>query len=194
MMSQWCLRVSAYAPRLLRDLDTIEWTDSIKETQRNWIGYSEGAEMNFEVAGTGKSLLIFTTRADTIFGVTFMVLAPESVYVDEVVTPEQRQAVDDYLDEVKHKTERERMIEKKVSGVFTGSYAINPVTGKEIPIEMREGAEISSMWYTEPMVCDGVELFNPAFDVTDHELLTGIITEKGLCQAPYEDAFHALGI
>ncbi len=134
VMNQWCLRVSAYAPRLLRDLDTIEWTDSIKETQRNWIGYSEGAEMNFEVAGTGKNLLIFTTRADTIFGVTFMVLAPESIYVDEVVTPEQRQAVDDYLDEVKHKTERERMIEKKVSGVFTGSYAINPVTGKEIPI------------------------------------------------------------
>lgn len=134
MMSQWCLRVSAYAPRLLRDLDTIEWTESIKETQRNWIGCSEGAEMNFEVAGTGKSLLIFTTRADTIFGVTFMVLAPESDYVDEVVTAEQRQAVDNYLDEVKHKTERERMIEKKVSGVFTGSYAINPVTGKEIPI------------------------------------------------------------
>ena len=134
VMNQWCLRVSAYAPRLLRDLDTIEWTESIKETQRNWIGYSEGAEMNFEVAGTGKSLLIFTTRADTIFGVTFMVLAPESAYVDEVVTAEQRQAVDDYLDEVKHKTERERMIEKKVSGVFTGSYAINPVTGKEIPI------------------------------------------------------------
>ncbi len=134
VMNQWCLRVSAYAPRLLRDLDTIEWTDSIKETQRNWIGYSEGAEMNFEVAGTGKNLLIFTTRADTIFGVTFMVLAPESEYVNDVVTPEQRQAVDDYLDEVKHKTERERMIEKKVSGVFTGSYAINPVTGKEIPI------------------------------------------------------------
>ena len=134
VMNQWCLRVSAYAPRLLRDLDTIEWTDSIKETQRNWIGYSEGAEMNFEVAGTGKNLLIFTTRADTIFGVTFMVLAPESEYVNDVVTPEQRQAVDDDLDEVKHKTERERMIEKKVSGVFTGSYAINPVTGKEIPI------------------------------------------------------------
>ncbi|MBR1474693.1 MAG: leucine--tRNA ligase [Muribaculaceae bacterium] len=134
VMNQWCLRVSAYAPRLLRDLDTIEWTESIKETQRNWIGYSEGAEMNFEVAGTGKNLLIFTTRADTIFGVTFMVLAPESEYVDEVVTAEQRQAVDNYLDEVKHKTERERMIEKKVSGVFTGSYAINPVTGKEIPI------------------------------------------------------------
>jgi len=135
MMSQWCLRVSAYAGRLLRDLDTLEWTDSIKETQRNWIGYSEGAEMTFRVSGSDdKSLLIFTTRADTIFGVTFMVLAPESEYVDEVVTPDQREAVDLYLDEVKHKTERERMIEKKVSGVFTGSYAVNPITGKDIPI------------------------------------------------------------
>ncbi len=134
MMSQWCLRVSAYAGRLLRDLETIEWTESIKETQRNWIGYSEGAEMTFPVADSDKSLLIFTTRADTIFGVTFMVLAPESIYVDEVVTPDQRAAVDAYLNEVKHKTERERMIEKKVSGVFTGSYAVNPITGKNIPI------------------------------------------------------------
>ena len=134
MMRQWCLRVSAYAGRLLRDLDTIEWTESIKETQRNWIGYSEGAEMTFPIADSDKSLLIFTTRADTIFGVTFMVLAPESIYVDDVVTSDQRAAVDAYLDEVKHKTERERMIEKKVSGVFTGSYAVNPITGKNIPI------------------------------------------------------------
>ena len=133
-MSQWCLRVSAYAGRLLRDLETIEWTESIKETQRNWIGYSEGAEMTFPIADSDKSLLIFTTRADTIFGVTFMVLAPESIYVDDVVTSDQRAAVDAYLDEVKHKTERERMIEKKVSGVFTGSYAINPISKKRIPI------------------------------------------------------------
>ena len=134
MMSQWCLRVSAYAGRLLRDLDTIEWTDSIKETQRNWIGYSEGAEMTFPVADSDESLLIFTTRADTIFGVTFMVLAPESEYVEKVVTADQRAAVDAYIDEVKHKTERERLIEKKVSGVFTGSYAINPISLKKIPI------------------------------------------------------------
>ena len=134
MMSQWCLRVSAYAGRLLRDLENVDWTDSIKETQRNWIGYSEGAEMTFPIADSDKSLLIFTTRADTIFGVTFMVLAPESIYVDDVVTPDQRDAVNAYLDEVKHKTERERMIEKKVSGVFTGSYAVNPITGKNIPI------------------------------------------------------------
>ena len=134
LMYQWCLRVSAYADRLLRGLDTIDWTDSLKETQRNWIGRSEGAEMRFKVAGSDVELEIFTTRADTIFGVTFMVLAPESAYVRQVTTPEQKQAVDDYLNEVKHKTERERMIDKKVTGVFTGSYAINPLTGKEIPI------------------------------------------------------------
>jgi leucyl-tRNA synthetase len=134
VMRQWCLRVSAYAGRLLRDLETLEWSDSIKETQKNWIGYSEGAEMLFPIVGSDEQLLIFTTRADTIFGVTFMVLAPESEYVDQVVTAEQRAAVDTYIDEVKHKTERERLIEKKVSGVFSGSYAINPVTGKEIPI------------------------------------------------------------
>lgn len=134
LMSQWCLRVSAYAPRLLSGLDRLAWSDSIKETQRNWIGRSEGAEMNFPVAGRDFSLEIFTTRADTIFGVTFMVLAPESKYVPMLTTPGQKAAVEAYLDEVKHKTERERQIEKKVSGVFTGSYAVNPLTGKEIPV------------------------------------------------------------
>lgn len=134
LMSQWCLRVSAYAPRLLSGLDKLAWSDSIKETQRNWIGRSEGAEMNFPVAGRDFSLEIFTTRADTVFGVTFMVLAPESKYVPMLTTSEQKDAVDAYIDEVKHKTERERQIEKKVSGVFTGSYAVNPMTGKEIPI------------------------------------------------------------
>ncbi len=134
LMNQWCLRVSAYAPRLLDDLETVEWSDSLKETQRNWIGRSEGAEMRFPVAGKDIELEIFTTRADTIFGVTFMVLAPESAYVKMLTTPEQKEAVEAYLNEVKHKTERERQIEKKVSGVFTGSYAINPLTGKEIPV------------------------------------------------------------
>ena len=134
IMNQWCLRVSAYAGRLLRDLNTVEWSESIKETQRNWIGLSEGAEMKFRLAGSDEEFIIFTTRADTIFGVTFMVLAPESEYVNKVVTAEQKAEVDAYLNEVKHKTERERMIEKKVSGVFSGSYAVNPITGKEIPI------------------------------------------------------------
>ena len=134
MMRQWCLRVSAYAQRLLDGLDTIDWTESLKETQRNWIGRSEGAEMKFHVSGSDMVLEIFTTRADTIFGVTFMVLAPESEYVDSLVTEDMRDEVEKYIDEVKHKTERERLIDKQVSGVFTGSYAINPVTGKEIPI------------------------------------------------------------
>ena len=134
LMTQWCLRVSAYAQRLLDGLEKVEWSDSLKETQRNWIGRSEGAEMRFPVKNKDMELEIFTTRADTIFGVTFMVLAPESAYVKEVTTPEQKEAVEKYLDEVKHKTERERQIEKKVSGVFTGSYAVNPLTGKEIPI------------------------------------------------------------
>ena len=134
LMTQWCLRVSAYAQRLLDGLEKVEWSDSLKETQRNWIGRSEGAEMRFRVKNKDMELEIFTTRADTIFGVTFMVLAPESAYVKEVTSPEQKEAVEKYLDEVKHKTERERQIEKKVSGVFTGSYAVNPLTGKEIPI------------------------------------------------------------
>ncbi len=134
LMYQWCLRVSAYAPRLLDSLEKLEWTESLKETQRNWIGRSEGAEMKFKVDGSDVELEIFTTRADTVFGVTFMVLAPESEYVKLLTTIEQKAEVDEYLDAVKHKTERERMIEKKVTGVFTGSYAINPLTGKKVPV------------------------------------------------------------
>ena len=134
VMYQWCLRVSAYAPRLLDDLEGLAWSDSIKETQRNWIGRSEGAEMQFRIKDSDVEITIFTTRADTVFGVTFMVLAPESKYVDMITTEEQREAVKAYRDEIKHKTERERMIDKKVSGVFTGAYAVNPLSGKEIPV------------------------------------------------------------
>ncbi|MDE5585542.1 MAG: leucine--tRNA ligase, partial [Muribaculaceae bacterium] len=134
LMRQWCLRVSAYAPRLLDGLDELAWSDSLKETQRNWIGRSEGAEMRFPVKDSDIELEIFTTRADTVFGVTFMVLAPESEYVKMLTTPGQKEAVEAYLNEVKHKTERERQIDKKVTGVFTGSYAVNPLSGKEIPI------------------------------------------------------------
>ncbi|MBR5552070.1 MAG: leucine--tRNA ligase [Muribaculaceae bacterium] len=134
LMYQWCLRVSAYSQRLLDGLDTIDWTDSLKETQRNWIGRSEGAEMKFAIADSDVVLEIFTTRADTIFGVTFMVMAPESAYVDMVVTEDKKAEVKEYIDSIKHKTERERMIEKKVTGVFTGSYAINPLTGEKIPV------------------------------------------------------------
>lgn len=134
VMYQWCLRVSAYAPRLLDGLDTIDWTDSLKETQRNWIGRSEGAEMRFKVADSDVELEIFTTRADTVFGVTFMVLAPESKYVDLITTPDCAEAVKAYKESIKSKTERERMIDKKVSGVFIGAYAINPLSGKKIPV------------------------------------------------------------
>jgi len=134
VMRQWSLRVSAYAKRLLEGLERIDWTDSLKETQRNWIGRSEGAEMTFGVKDSDVKLQIFTTRADTIFGVTFMVLAPESEYVSQVVTAEQQAAVDEYLQWVKHRTERERISDRKVTGVFTGSYAINPLSHSEIPI------------------------------------------------------------
>jgi len=170
-MRQWCLRVSAYAQRLLDGLDTIDWTDSLKETQRNWIGRSEGTEMVFKVApsnspkgespngmehninneianssadgasplgGNVGGFTIFTTRADTIFGVTFMVLAPESELVDKLTTAEQRAEVDEYLAYVKKRTERERISDRRVTGVFSGSYAVNPFTGEDIPIWISE--------------------------------------------------------
>ena len=134
VMRQWSLRVSAYAQRLLDGLDLVDWTDSLKETQRNWIGRSEGAEMRFKVADSDVELEIFTTRADTVFGVTFMVLAPESKYVDMLVTSEQRAAVDEYLERVKSRTERERISDRRVTGVFSGAYAVNPLTGDKIPV------------------------------------------------------------
>ena len=137
-MKQWCLRVSAYAQRLLDGLDTIDWTDSLKETQRNWIGRSEGTEMEFSVKDSDKKFTIFTTRADTIFGVTFMVLAPESELVAELTTDEQRDAVAEYIEYVKKRTERERISDRKVTGVFSGSYAVNPFTGDGIPIWISE--------------------------------------------------------
>lgn len=133
-MRQWCLRVSAYAQRLLDGLDNVQWTESLKETQRNWIGRSEGAEVRFKVADSDIELTIFTTRADTMFGVTFMVLAPESDYVSQVTTSSQAQKVQAYVDATKKRTERERISDRRVSGVFTGSYAVNPLTGDNIPI------------------------------------------------------------
>ena len=145
LMRQWCLRVSAYAQRLLDGLDTIDWSDSIKETQRNWIGRSEGTEAQFKVVPNdnpatqdGLEFTIFTTRADTMFGVTFMVLAPESKYVQMVTTASQKAAVDAYLDACKRKTERERQAGHEVTGVFSGAYAVNPITGENIPIWIAE--------------------------------------------------------
>ena len=133
-MRQWCLRVSAYAQRLLDGLDQIDWTESLKETQRNWIGRSEGAKVEFKVKDSDIRFTIFTTRADTMFGVTFAVLAPESEYVQSVTTAEQRAEVNEYLAQTKKRTERERISDRRVTGVFTGSYAINPLTNKPIPI------------------------------------------------------------
>lgn len=133
-MKQWCLRVSAYAERLLTSLETLEWTDALKETQRNWIGRSEGAEVDFEVEGTHTRFTVFTTRPDTIYGVSFMVLAPESDLVREITTPEQKSAVEEYLAATKRKTERERIADRRVTGVFSGAYARNPLTGAVIPI------------------------------------------------------------
>ncbi len=133
-MKQWCLRVSAYAQRLLDGLDTLDWTDSLKETQRNWIGRSEGTEMEFAVKDSDIKFTIFTTRADTIFGVTFMVLAPESDLVAQLTTEGQRAAVEEYVENTKKRTERERIADRRVTGVFTGSYAVNPFTGDSIPV------------------------------------------------------------
>ena len=133
-MRQWCLRVSAYAERLLEGLDTVDWTDSLKETQRNWIGRSEGTEVRFRVKDSDIEFTIFTTRADTMFGVTFMVLAPESELVAQVTTEAQRVEVEAYLERTKKRTERERIADRKVTGVFTGSYAVNPFTGEAVPI------------------------------------------------------------
>ena len=140
-MQQWQLRVSAYAQRLLEDLESLEWTDSLKEMQRNWIGRSEGAEMIFKVSNGEQTydMTIFTTRADTVFGVTFMVLAPESEWVARLTTPEQKAQVDEYLAAAAKKTERERIAEtRQVTGVFSGSYAENPLTGEKVPVWISE--------------------------------------------------------
>ena len=133
-MKQWCLRVSAYAQRLLDGLNNIDWADSLKETQRNWIGRSEGTEMQFKVKDSDIEFTIFTTRADTIFGVTFMVLAPESELVAQLTTDAQRAEVEAYLEATKKRTERERIADRRVTGVFSGSYAVNPFTGDSIPV------------------------------------------------------------
>ncbi|WP_315403611.1 leucine--tRNA ligase [Hoylesella saccharolytica] len=133
-MRQWCLRVSAYAQRLLEGLDNVDWTDSLKETQRNWIGRSEGTEVEFAVKDSDVKITIFTTRADTMFGVTFMVLAPESELVEQLTTPEYKAKVDEYVAATKKRTERDRISDRKISGVFTGAYGVNPLSGEAIPI------------------------------------------------------------
>ncbi len=134
-MKQWCLRITAYAQRLLDGLDHLDWTDSLKQMQRNWIGRSEGARVWFPIDGDQRKIEVFTTRPDTIYGVSFLVLAPEHPYVDDLTTPEQHPAVSQYLDRVSRRTERERLTEtKRCTGVFTGAYALHPLTGERLPI------------------------------------------------------------
>ena len=175
-MWQWCLRVSAYAQRLLDGLDRIDWSESLKETQRNWIGRSEGAEMRFEIQGNPElALEIFTTRPDTIFGVTFMVLAPESKYVAMVTTPDKQTEVDQYLDYVRHRTERERMIDRRVTGVFSGSYAINPLTGKPVPVWISD--YVLSGYGTGAIMAvpahDSATMLSPAIQSAGNPLIEG---------------------
>jgi leucyl-tRNA synthetase len=139
LMKQWSLRITAYADRLLRDLDTIEWSDSIKEAQRNWIGKSEGCSLKFKVENSTREIEVFTTRPDTIFGVSFVTLAPELELVNELATPEYRAQVDAYVHYAKNRSERERQTDvKKITGQFTGAYALHPFTGKQIPIWIGE--------------------------------------------------------
>ena len=159
-MRQWCLRVSAYAQRLLEGLEEVDWTESLKETQRNWIGRSEGAEVEFAVQDSDLKITIFTTRADTLFGVTFIVLAPESEWVPLLTKPERQKEVDEYLAATKKRTERERISDRRVSGVFTGSYGVNPLTGEAVPI-----------WISDYVLCGygtGAIMAVPAHDSRDY--------------------------
>jgi leucyl-tRNA synthetase len=135
MMKQWLFRISAYAQRLLDGLDKLEWSDSIKEIQRNWIGRSEGASVLFGIKGFEDTIEVFTTRPDTLWGATFMVMAPEHELIEKITTPEQKEKIDQYVTWAKNRSERERMTEvKKVTGEFTGAYGVNPLTGEEVPI------------------------------------------------------------
>ena len=194
-MRQWCLRVSAYAQRLLDGLEEIDWTDSLKETQRNWIGRSEGTEVEFNVADSDKHFTIFTTRADTMFGVTFMVLAPESELVAELTTADQKAEVEKYLDYVKKRTERERQMDHKVTGVFSGSYAINPFHDSRdyafakhfnLPIiPLIEGADVSEESYDakEGIMCNSASDKFSLNGLTVKEAIAAtkkFVTEQGL--------------
>jgi leucyl-tRNA synthetase len=161
VMKQWCLRVSAYAQRLLDRLESLDWSESMKEVQRNWIGRSVGAQMKFEVKAKDFGFDIFTTRPDTIYGVTFMVLAPESDYVSQVTSDAQKSAVDNYLEDCKKKSQRERMMDTKtMTGVFTGGYCVHPFTGKEIPIWIGD--------YVLGGYGTGAIMAVPAHDARDH--------------------------
>ncbi len=187
IMQQWSLRISAYAERLLQGLAQLDWSEAIKEMQRNWIGKSEGAEVDFALEGLSERLRVFTTRPDTIFGVSCMVLAPESEWVAKVTKPSERAAVDAYLEECKKRTERERLAEvKKVSGVFTGGYALHPFTGKKIPIWVAD--------YVLGGYGTGAIMAVPAHDSRDHAFAKQFslpILEVIAGGNPQDEAFEA---
>ncbi len=161
-MKQWMLKITAYADRLLEDLDELDWPESIKDMQRNWIGRSEGANVTFEIKNHDTSFTAFTTRPDTLFGATYTVLAPEHHLVNEIVTDDQREAVETYIDQVKSKSDLERTeLQKDKTGVFTGAYAINPINGKEVPIWIADYVLVS--------YGSGAIMAVPAHDERDYE-------------------------
>ena len=177
-MRQWQLRVSAYAERLLNGLEHLDWTNALKETQRHWIGRSQGAEVHFKLADSDERFTVFTTRPDTLFGVTFMVLAPESPLVSHVTTPSAKAAVDKYIQESQHRTERERMVGRMVSGVFTGGYALHPITGEKLPIWVGD--------YVLAGYGTGAVMAVPGHDVRDFAFakafdlpIVGVVVPKG---------------
>ena len=164
-MKQWNLKITAYADRLLEDLEELDWPESIKDMQRNWIGRSEGAEVNFQIDGHDEHFTVFTTRPDTLFGATYTVLAPEHKLVEKITTPEQKQAVEKYLEEVTSKSDLERTdLAKDKTGVFTGAYAINPVNGEKIPIWIAD--------YVLATYGTGAIMAVPAHDERDYEFAT----------------------
>ena len=161
-MKQWMLKITAYADRLLEDLEELDWPESIKDMQRNWIGRSEGAEVTFQIDGHDETFTVFTTRPDTLFGATYAVLAPEHAFVEKITTPEQKQAVEEYLEEVKRKSDLERTdLAKDKTGVFTGAYAINPVNGEKMPIWIAD--------YVLVTYGTGAIMAVPAHDERDYE-------------------------
>ena len=161
-MKQWNLQITAYADRLLEDLEELDWPESIKDMQRNWIGRSEGAEVNFQIDGHDENFTVFTTRPDTLFGATYTVLAPEHELVEKITTPEQKQAVENYLEEIKSKSDLERTdLAKDKTGVFTGAYAINPVNGVKVPIWIAD--------YVLASYGTGAIMAVPAHDERDYE-------------------------
>ena len=161
-MKQWMLKMTAYADRLLEDLDDLDWPEAVKEMQRNWIGRSEGAQVTFKVKDSDKTFDVFTTRPDTLFGVSYTVLAPESKLVQEITTPEQKEAVDAYIKKIESKSDLERTdLNKDKTGVFTGAYAINPVNGKEVPIWISD--------YVLASYGTGAVMAVPAHDDRDYE-------------------------